>query len=291
MFGKLSYDAGVSVDALLLVRFGLAGGVLMIVALTRGALRNLPRRAVLIGLGMGVFGYAAQAGLYFSALARIDASLVALILYVYPVLVMAMAVVLGRERASRRRVWALGMALAGIGLVLSGAMSGRFDAVGVLLALGAAIVYTAYILVGDRATGDVPPLALAALVCTGAFGTFLVTGLFRGGAGPFRGGPEFDFAPAGWLWLGALAIVSTVAAILLFFAGMARVGPSVASILSILEPVVTVVAAAVVFGEHLTPTQWFGGAAVLSAVLIVQWPRRVPAAPRRPASDDCLISN
>jgi drug/metabolite transporter (DMT)-like permease len=294
VFGKLSYDAGVSVDALLLVRFGLAGGVLLIVALAHGALRNLPRRAVLIGLGMGVFGYAAQAGLYFSALARIDASLVALILYVYPVLVMAMAVVLGRERASRRRVWALGMALAGIGLVLSGAMSGHFDAVGVLLALGAAIVYTAYILVGDRATADVPPLALTALVCVGAFGTFLVAGLVRGGAGlltggagPFRG--AFDFAAVGWLWLGALAIVSTVAAILLFFAGMARVGPSVASILSILEPVVTVIAAAVVFGEHLSPSQWFGGAMVLSAVLIVQWPTRSAAAPVD-AGDEYLVS-
>jgi drug/metabolite transporter (DMT)-like permease len=34
-----------------------------------------------------------------------------------------------------------------------------------------------------------------------------------------------------------LALVSTVGAILLFFAGMARVGPSVAAILSVLEPV------------------------------------------------------
>jgi drug/metabolite transporter (DMT)-like permease len=265
VFGKLAYDAGVSVDALLLVRFGLAGGLLTILALARGALRQLPRRAVLAGLGMGVFGYAAQSGLYFSALTRIDASLVALILYVYPVLVMVGAIALGRERASRRRMWALGVALTGIVLVLSGATSGRFDWVGALLALGAAITYTGYILVGDRV--DVPPLALTALVCTGAFGTFLVTGFVRGG-------PDLGFAPIGWLWLGALALVSTVGAILLFFAGMARVGPSVASILSILEPVVTVVAAAAVFGETLTVTQWLGGSLVLAAVLIVQWPRR-----------------
>jgi drug/metabolite transporter (DMT)-like permease len=276
VFGKLSYDAGVSVDALLLVRFGLAGVVLLTVALARGAFRGLSRRAVLTGLGMGVFGYAAQSGLYFSALTRLDASLVALLLYVYPVLVMVGAVVVRRERASRRRVWALGIALAGIGLVLSGALSGRFDVFGVALGLGAAIVYTCYILVGDRA--EVPPLALAALVCVGAFGTFLVVGLLRGG-------PSLGFAAAGWLWLGALSLVSTVAAILLFFAGMARVGPSVASILSILEPGVTVVAAALVFGEQLTMTQWFGGALVLSAVLIVQWPRRR----RTPVlADDCL---
>jgi drug/metabolite transporter (DMT)-like permease len=266
VFGKLAYDAGVSVDALLLVRFGLAGVLLLIVAFARGALRNLPRRAVLTGLGMGVFGYAAQSGLYFSALARLDASLVALLLYLYPVLVMVGAIALRRERASRRRVGALAVALLGIGLVLSGAMTGRFDVLGVLLALGAPLVYTCYILVGDSLTADVPPLALTALVCTGAFGTFLLLGIFRG--------TDLSFAPIGWLWLAAVAMVSTVAAILFFFAGMARVGPSVASILSIFEPVVTVVAAALVFGEQLSATQWLGGVLVLSSVVIVQWPRR-----------------
>lgn len=267
VFGKLAYDAGVSVDALLFVRFGLAGGLLLTIALARGALRNLPRRAVLIGLGMGVFGYAAQSALYFSALARIDASLVALILYLYPILVMVTAIALRREKASRRRVWALAIALLGIGLVLSGALAGRFDWLGLLLALGAPIVYTGYILVGDSLTAEVPPLALTALVCTGAFCTFLVIGLLRGGT-------DFGFAPIGWLWLAAVALISTVAAILFFFAGMARVGPSVASILSIFEPVVTVASAAVVFGEQLTATQWIGAALVLSAVLIVQWPTR-----------------
>ncbi|GAA1158006.1 DMT family transporter [Kribbella jejuensis] len=265
VFGKLAYDAGVTVDALLLVRFGLAAVLLLGIALARGALRDLPRRVVLTGLAMGAFGYAAQSTFYFSALARIDASLVALILYLYPILVMGASIALRREPVSRRRVAALVIALLGIGLVLSGAMSGQFDWSGLLLALGAPIVYTGYILVGDSV--DIQPLALTALVCTGAFGTFVLLGFLRGGT-------DFTFAPIGWLWLAAVALISTVAAILLFFAGMARVGPSVASILSIFEPVVTVVAAAAVFGEHLTATQWFGGAFVLSAVLIVQWPRR-----------------
>ena len=273
VFGKLAYDAGVSVDALLLIRFGLAATLLLVIASARGALRGLSGRSVLIGLGMGGFGYAVQAGLYFSALARIDASLVALLLYVYPVLVVAAAVAIGRERASRQRVCALGIALAGIVLVLSGAASGRFDVLGALMALGAALTYTGYILVGDRAAADVPPLGLAALVCTGATATLGLGSLVRGG-------PGLTFGPVGWLWLAALALVSTVVPILLFFAGLARVGPSVAAILSILEPVVTVVGAASLFGESLTAAQLLGGALVLAAVLVVQWPTRRAAAHR-----------
>lgn len=279
VFGKLAYEAGVSVDALLLVRFGIAAVLLLAVAGARGALRGLTRRTVLVGLGMGAFGYAAQAYLYFSALTRIDASLLTLLLYVYPVLVMVAAIAIGRERASRRRIGALGVASAGIALVLSGAVTGQFDELGALMGLGSAVTYTAYILVGDRLTADITPLALAALVCTGAAATFTAGGIAAGG-------PDLGFGPAGWAWLGVLALVSTVGAILLFFAGLARVGPSVAAILSVLEPVVTVVSAAAVFGETLTGGQLLGGFLVLGAVVIVQWPARARTGPGFAPSGD-----
>ncbi len=268
IFAKLAYAEGVGLDALLILRFGLAGLLLLIQALARGALGGLDGRTVLVGLGMGAVGYASQAGLYFAALTRIDASQVALVFCIYPLLVMVMAVLTRRERASRKRAAALGMAMAGIGLVLSGAAAGAFDLLGALLALGSAIVYTCYILVGDRVAADVPPVALAALVCTGGFGTFLV-------ATVVRGGPDLGFSPAGWGWIGLLVLVSTVGAILLFFAGLARVGPTVASLLSIVEPVVTVVGAALVFGESLSAVQGAGGVLVLAAVLVVQWPAQV----------------
>src|SRR6185295_17830054 len=98
IFGKLAYDADVEVGDLLFVRFGLAAAILLAVAAARGVLRGLPRRALLAGLAMGAIGYAAQSGLFFGALERMDASLLALILYVYPALVLIGAVALGRER-------------------------------------------------------------------------------------------------------------------------------------------------------------------------------------------------
>lgn len=262
VFAKLAYDDGVSVGALLLVRFGLAGAILLTVAQLKGRFRGLSREAVVAGLLMGAVGHAAQAGLYLAALTHVDASLVALVFCVYPLLVMAAAAAIGRDRFSRERGIALVLAFAGVALVLGGATAARFDLVGVGLALGSAIVYTGYILVGDRVAGA-DPLAFAALVCCGGFGTYAATSLVSGG-------PDLGFAAQGWLWLTLIALVSTVAAIILFFAGLARVGPSVASLLSMIEPVVTVAGAALVFGESLSLQQALGAALVLGAVVLVQ---------------------
>ena len=64
-------------------------------------------------------------------------------------------------------------------------------------------------------------------------------------------------------------------AIALFFAGLRRVGPTAAAILSTLEPVVTVALASAVFGETLGPVQLAGGALVLLAAVAVRVPDRM----------------
>ena len=268
IFGKLAYDEGVGVWELLLVRFGLAALVLAAIAGLRGALRGLERRAIVAGLLMGAIGYATQAGLYFSALDRMDASLLALLLYTYPALVVVLAIALGRESASRRRVVALVLASTGAALVLAGAGTGTLDPLGTVMGIGAAVTYAVYILVGAEVVADVPPLTLAALVTAGATFSFAVIAFATGG-------PDLGFEAAGWGWLVGIALVSTVLAILTFFAGLARVGPSAAAILSTLEPVVTVVLAALAFDEALTTVQLLGGAIVLASVFVLNAPGRV----------------
>ena len=276
IFGKLAYDAGVEVGDLLLVRFTLAATALLAIAAANGSLRGLSRRAVRVPLAMGAVGYATQSGLFFSALERMDASLLALVLYTYPALVCVGAVAIGRERASLRRVAALLVASAGAALVLAGAASGSVDALGAAMGFGAAVAYSVYILVGDRVVAGVPLLALAALVCTGAATTFWLAAIVRGG-------PALGFEAAGWGWIGAIALVSTVGAILTFVAGLARVGPSAAAILSVFEPVVTVALAAAAFGESLSAVQLAGGALVLAAVVVMQWPAGRPMRREAPA--------
>ena len=97
IFGKLAYDEGVTVGDLLLVRFGLAAVVMLAIVWWRGGFGALPRRTAVAAFAMGAVGYAAQSASYFAALDRIDASLLTLLLYLYPVLVMVSAVALKRE--------------------------------------------------------------------------------------------------------------------------------------------------------------------------------------------------
>jgi drug/metabolite transporter (DMT)-like permease len=276
VFGKLSYDEGATVGTLLVVRFGLAAVLFWLLLAARGGLgevRSLSRRDLGLALALGAAGYALQAGGYFAALQRIDASLLALILYTYPAMVAGAALALGRERLDGRKVAALLLASSGLVLVLAGAGAGALDPLGAALGLGAAMIYTTYILVSERVVARVRPQVLSAIVCTGAAASLVVGTTLLG---EFRPG---EVTTAGWGWLGCLAVISTVGAVSLFFAGLDRVGPTAASILSTIEPVVTVLLAFLVFGEMLGAIQLIGGALVLAAVLVLnaRWDRRLRA--------------
>ena len=272
IFGKLAYEEGASVGTLLASRFTIAAALFWaILAWTGGlrGLRSLPRRDLGIALALGSIGYCVQTGAYFAALERIDASLLGLLVYTFPVIVTVAAIALGRETAGRRTAVALALASAGLVLVLAGAATGGVDALGAALGLAAAVVYSVYILSSEGIAVRLGPLVLSALVCTGAATTLTLAGLAGGGLAPG------DVTGTGWTWLACLAVVSTVGAISLFFAGLRRIGPSAASILSTIEPVITVALAFVVFGESLGAAQLAGGALVLSAVLAMRAPLRV----------------
>lgn len=269
IFAKLAYDEGATVGTLLATRFALASAVFWLLMAGTGQLRRLrriARRDVAVMLGLGAFGYATQSGSYFTALKHLDASLVALLLYTFPTIVTVAAIVLGRERASRRTFAALAVASAGLALILGGSRTGALDPLGVGLALTAAVVYSAYILVSDGVAARVGPITLSTLICTGAAISLTIGGLAGGDLEPGRMTAE------GVGWVATIAVLSTVGAIVLFFAGLRRVGPTAASILSTLEPVVTVALAYQVFGESLGLVPLMGGALVLLAVVAVRTP-------------------
>jgi drug/metabolite transporter (DMT)-like permease len=274
VLAKVAYAGGVGVSTLLVGRFTLAAVVLWaLVAWRRPALP--PLRIALAALLLGAVGYAGEATLYFSALTRLDASMVAMLLATYPVLVVAAAVALGRERPDRRRALALATAIAGAALVLGGAQVGALSGPGLMFAASATVAYASYVLMADRFVARVDGLVLATLVITGAA---LGTSAFGIATGHLSAAA---LQPSGWMAIGLLALICTVVPIAAFLLALPRIGPGTASILSTFETVVGVGLAALLLGESLDALQAAGAAMVVGSVIALQL-----AAPTRVRSDD-----
>jgi|GEM_PF-108006 len=264
----LAYAGGANVPTLLFLRFALGAAALWtLLAVRRDLPRLQPRTLVLLAL-MGLLGYAGQSTLYFSALTRIPASLTAMLLYLYPLLVALFSAAFLRQPLTRWQGAALVLTLGGLGLMLwqPGVHLG-YDPIGVAMGAGAALVYSLYIMAGDRAMGRTSPLHASAVIMTAAAASFLSVGLYRGLL-------HFSLSPSGWAGILALVLFGTLLAVLTFLAGLQRLGPTRASIVSALEPVVTVVTAWAFLGEALGPRQVAGALLALAGALLVQVPTR-----------------
>jgi drug/metabolite transporter (DMT)-like permease len=254
IFALYAYAAGLNVPTLLLLRFTLAAIVLLAYLASTGRLRALSRRELGALALLGAVLYALQALCYFSAVQYISPALAVLLLYSYPAMVVLLSAALNRALPSVSGLASIGLSLVGMAFVVGS--PGQLNLVGVALAVGAAIVYAVYIIVGDRVSSRVSPLSTSAFVALFASMSFAVTGAATGSL-------HFDFAPGGWWPVIGVAIVSTVIAIGCFFAGVNAIGPTRASILSMVEPVVSIAAAALLLGVSMTGWQRFGGAVVL----------------------------
>ena len=117
------------------------------------------RRDVALALALGAVGYSAQAGAYFAALDRMDASLLSLLLYTFPAMV-AVAAVAARPRAlvaAHRRGARRSPRPGSCSCSAAPATSTRSASCSALVA---AAVYTTYILSSQGVAGRVGPLAL-----------------------------------------------------------------------------------------------------------------------------------
>lgn len=263
---KVVYRDGAGVLGVLSVRFSVAAVLLLVLARLRG--ESLPRGRTLRNLALlGGIGYVVESLCYFAALTRISAGLTALLLYVYPALVVVLAAVLLRHRPRRTAVACVAVASVGTALTIGPVAGGQ--AVGVLLGLGAAASYALYIVLSAAAAQGVGPLATSAVVMAAC-------GLVYDALAVATRAP-LPSSAAAWAALTGVTVLGTVVAVAAFFGALALLGPSDTAALSTMEPVVSVGVAAVALGETLSWVQLVGGGLVLSAVIVLARTAPAPA--------------
>lgn len=255
IFARLALAEGVDVPTMLFLRFAVAGGLLAVFMAVSGRPWPVGRNLRVLIL-MGAVGYVGQSFCFFSALGHASAGLVALLLYLYPFIVTVLGVLFLGERLTRLRLGAVLAALCGTALILGSGIDG--SPLGIGFGLAAALIYSVYILVGGKVLREEDPLAAATVVMLAAAAVFGVQMVLQVPAPPTT--------PSAWAAVIAIALVSTIVAMVGFFAGLRRLGAADAATLSTLEPVVTFVLAALVLGEPVGLLQVMGGGIVLAAV-------------------------
>jgi drug/metabolite transporter (DMT)-like permease len=81
--------------------------------------------------------------------------------------------------------------------------------------------------------------------------------------------PHLPASSTGWLGIAGIVLIATVIPVTTFLAGLERIGPTNAAMLSTLEPIVTVLLAAWLFDERLKPVVLLGGGLILVAVILL----------------------
>jgi len=274
IFALFAYRGGINLPTLLLIRFALTAPLLLAVIALRRRPAALPRAAWPALALLGIC-YTLQSGTYFAAIRYIPVSLATLILYSYPAFVVLLAVGVEHAPLAAGTVPALVLSLAGVALVLGASFKG-IDLTGVLLALAASLVYSGYVTLSNRLLRKVAVLPATAFVC-------LFCALAFAGLGAATGGLDFGFAPSAWPPILALILVSTIGAILAFFGGLKRVGPTRAALISMVEPLFTIGFSMLLFRESLTARQALGGVLILAGAAWVTASRRPAMSGRRAA--------
>ncbi len=274
---KLVYAYGAKPLPLLTWRFAIVS-LLMAIYVGLTAPQALKVRPGDLGrfAALALLGYGAASVCFFFALNYASASIVEMLLYTYPAMVVLASAVFFRERLDGRRLAAVLLTFLGCALVV-GVFSGgsQVSWLGAALGLGAAAGYTVFTMLSYRWITQKPRSVLMTY-------TFGIAALGIGGVTLATGG---SLSPAGWVWqvwalLGLIVLLPTFLAVVLLFRGMKGLGTSRTAIISTLEPLFTIGLAALLLGDRLTGAQWAGAALVLGGVLLAEW--RAPA----PGMDD-----
>jgi DME family drug/metabolite transporter len=219
---------------------------------------------------LGILGVAASNYLYYLAIQRTSVATAIILQYTAPAWVLLYTVARGGQRPSGRRISAVCLAVVGcalaVGLVGSGGF--RMDPLGVVAALLAAFSFAFYNVGGHSVLARYDRWKVLLWVLVGTSSFWMVVNPPWKIVAAHYGGKQGAF-------MAVFSLVSVLLPFSCYFAGLQYLEPTRAIVVSCLEPVFSIVIAAVALGELLHSVQTVGIVLVLVAIVLIQMPERM----------------
>lgn len=245
---------------------------LLIFLVASGRIRKMVKlssRDVLTSLGLGIFGFFLYQILTFSALARIPASMNAVLVSSNVIFIALLAALILKERIMSARIIGIALALCGVVLVTFnmgfsfGEKAGGIDLLGCLFSLMAALSFALYSVIGKKVLTSNDPLIVVALALfSGAVMLAILTATTVGFS---------EIVLAGWptfLLMIFLGLTMIGIAYPLWFTCLKKLPVSHVSIYIYLTPVFAVILSLIILHERFSWLFWVGGVFVLGGIII-----------------------
>lgn len=264
------YAEGMNTPSVLFYRFALAWVIIAVVM----AVRSLPvagnRRetlrvthkefGVLTGLGLLFIGSSLTLYLSFRVM---EAGVASTILFTYPVMTAAIMAIFFHERINWVTVLSILLSFIGVALLYWGDGTGTLPLGGVVLVLVSALTYALYIIVVNRSNLQMSSFKINLYVLFYCALGMVCYALLSGQ--PLMLPPS----PTAWFYVGWLAVVPAIMALVLMVYAAKYVGSTATAILGALEPLTAVLIGIFVFGESFTATLAVGIVLILGSVVLI----------------------
>lgn len=221
---------------------------------------------------LGAVSYSGTSAFYFLACLHISTGLAMVIFFSYPIFVSLFALIAGQWRINKYALGSLATVLVGL-IFLKGRGNSSLDTLGVALSILSALFYATYVYSSRHNAKRVDSRLLTLFIC---MGTSLIFFLIACYTHTFSLPTTFR----AWFYIISLGIVATALPIQLLLDGLKYISPIKASVLSVLEPVVTVLVGFILLHETMSFLQVIGVLVVLLGAILIQF--------EKSPSKDCL---
>lgn len=270
-FGALNlYAEGMNTGSVLFYRFGLAWVIMALVVLFR-ALPIKGSRIEPLRVSGREFGFLSLLGILFAVSSLtlylsfhlMDAGVASTILFTYPVMTAVIMAVFFHERAGWPTILAIALSVVGVGLLYWGDGTATLSLSGVVLVLLSALSYALYIIVVNRSQLSLSSFKINFFVLFYCALAMLVYSFVSGE------GLMMPPSPRSWFFVGWLALVPAILALVLMVYAAKLVGSTTTAILGALEPLTAVLIGIGLFGESFSVALSVGIVLILAAVRII----------------------
>lgn len=263
-FVNIAFDHGTDPFGLMTARYIIAAAVLLVIRLIRLPHAPWPSRRTFVHLFLlGAIGLYLNSVCVFSALRLMDSGLVMVLFYFYPIVVVLLSWAFHGHKPDSIIWLCLAATVGGIALSASDVSGGAVG--GVIFIVVGAFTYAIYSVIGSRVMPDTDVMTGLLIVLFGAGCSFIAVWLINPPGMPTTLPDDL----ASWLSALEIAVVGTIAAMGLFFAGMNRIGAGKSAVVQTSEVLVTVTMGLVFLGESLTVRQIIGAVLILGGVILL----------------------